>query len=148
MTITRESLEVELVSRAQGYMAEVEMDTTVVGVNPDLNGPIGYAIRQCEGTVANTSSVADSDFSSFDDSEFDHIADVAEYRLLQNIKRRWGKVDIKAGPISESLSQFADQLDKDISALREDLITNYGFGVGSLSAGVIDLDFAEHDSGE
>jgi len=145
MSITRANLEVELVSRAQGYLENVGMDVTAEGVNTDLNGPIGYAIRQCGGTVADPSVVEDGDLSSFEASEFDHLADIAEYRLLLNIKRKWGKVDIKAGQLSQNLSQFAEQLDQDIAALKDDLITSYGYGVASLSAGVVDLDFAEHD---
>lgn len=145
MSITRVNLETELVTRSHGYLENVGMAVTNVGTNADLNGPIGYAIRQSGGTVASPSLVADSDLSSFEASDIDKLADIAEYRLLLNIKRQWGKVDIKAGQLSQSLSQFADQLDKDIAALKDDLITSYGYGVASLSAGVIDLDFAEHD---
>ena len=145
MSITRANLETELVSRVQGYLENVEMAVTFEGANTDLNGPIGYAIRQSGGTVASPSLVADSDLSSFEASDFDKLADIAEYRLLLNIKRKWGKVDVKAGQLSESLSQFAEQLDVDISALKDDLNTSYGYGVASLSAGVVDLDFAEHD---
>ncbi len=146
MSITREQLERELVSRAHGYLENVGMSVTIDGANTDLNGPIGYAIRQSGGTVADPSVVADGDISSFEVSDFDKLADIAEYRLLLNIKRKWGKVDIKMGPLSESLSQFSEQLDRDITALKDDLNTSYGYGVASLSAGVIDLDFAEHDT--
>ena len=145
MSLTRANIESELVSRRQGYLEAVGMAVTVDGSNTDLNGAIGYAVRQIGGTVASFSNVADADLSSFEEDEYDQLIGIAEYRLLMNVKGRWGKVDIKAGQLSESLSQFADQLDKDIAALKADLITTYGFGVTALSAGVIDLDFSEHD---
>jgi hypothetical protein len=148
MSIGRNQLEVELVSRRKMYLTAVEMSVLTHGSNADLNGPIGYAIRQSGGTVANPSMVADSDLSSFADGDYDQLADLAEYRLLMNVKGRWGKVDIKACQLSENLSQFADQLDKDIQALKEHLVSVYGIGSEtSLTTGVLDLNFAEHLDG-
>lgn len=148
MTITRAQLEAELVSRSQGYLETVEMAVSSDGANADLNAPIGFAVRQCNGTVVDPSLVADSDISGFEDADFDKLADIAEYRLLLNIKRRWGKVDIKVGQLSESLSQFADQLDKDIAALKNANMQAYGLGMPTLTAGFINTSLVEHDDDE
>ena len=143
MALTRAQFETELVARQQGRMEEVEMAVTSEGSNADLNGPIGFSIRKCGGTVASFGAVADADLSAFEESEYDKLNDIAEYRLLLNIKGRWGKVDIRAGQLSESLSQFAKDLDEDIKTALSNLRIVHGFGVGSISGGVLDYDFAQ-----
>lgn len=145
MSYTRAQVEAELISRRQAMLKAVGMDVTFQGTNPDLNGAIGYAVRQCGGTVASPSAVVSGDIQTVDESEIDKLFDLAEYRLLMNIKGNWAKVDISSGPFSQSLNQFADQLDKDLAAMKENLEYVYGFGAGSLQVGVIDLDFMETD---
>lgn len=121
------------------------MVVTVIGSNADLNSPMGFAVRKMGGTVASFSSVADADLTFLDEEDFDQFLDVAEYRLMLNIKGRWGMVDTKIGPRSENLSQFAEDLERDIARKLSDLQSMYGFGGGSLEAGVVDYDFAETD---
>ena len=144
MSITRLQLENELVSRRKAMLEAVEIQPTPTGY-PDLNSPIAYAVRQSGGTVSDLSSVADSDLATVDPADYDKLMDLAEYRLLINIKGRWAKVDIRSGPFSQSLNQFADQINDDIAAMKAHIQDEYGFGGGSLSVGVIDLDFQETD---
>lgn len=143
MSLTRANVESELVSRQQARMEAVDMDVTVAGSNPDLNNVIGFAIRRLGGSVASFSAVADTDLSSFEEKDYDELLDVAEYRLLLNIKGAWGKVDIQAGQLRENLSQFSKDLDADIAAKAAYLREVYGFGGSSLGAGAVDWDFAE-----
>lgn len=145
MSITRAQVEAELISRRLAMLKAVDMDTTSQGANPDLNSPIAYAVRQCGGTVASLSAVTSGDVQSVDEADIDKLLDLAEYRLLMNIKGRWAKVDISSGPFSQSLSQFSKDLDADIFEKKASLQSSYGFGGGSLQVGVIDLDFAETD---
>jgi hypothetical protein len=145
MSVTRAQVEAELISRRQAMLKAAEMDVTFQGANPDLNGPIGYAVRQCGGTVASLSAVVSSDIQTVDEADIDKLLDLAEYRLLMNIKGRWAKVDLSSGPFSQSLNQFADQLDTDLAAMKENLEYVHGFGSGSLQVGVIDLSFMETD---
>jgi len=149
MAITRLQLENELVSRRKAMLEAVGILSTPAGY-PDLNSPIAYAIRQSGGTVSNLSSVVDADLATVDAEDYDKLMDVAEYRLLMNIKGRWAKVDISSGPYRQSLGQFADQLDKDIAAMKTQLQEEHGFGGASYSieAGVIDLNFAQSDPDE
>src|SRR5512139_2266500 len=143
MTITRAQLETELLSRSKGYMTAVGMDLTATGNNPDLNSPIGYAVRRSGGAVADPSTVTDADLSTFDAPDFDQLADIAEERLLLNIKRRWAKVNISVGQVSESLGQLADQLDNDIDFISKANAAKYSTSGAMLTAGVIDLNFTE-----
>lgn len=142
MTITRADVEAELVSRQKSRMEAVNMSLSFSGSNLDLNSAIGYAVRHCGGTVASVSSVSNSDLATVTD-DLDKLLDIAEYRLLLSIKGRWGRHDITAGQLSEKLSQFATDLDKDIDRKRSELSDVYGFGGGLLEAGSISLNFAE-----
>lgn len=144
MAITRVQLEAELFSRRRAMLEAVGIGATPTA-NPDLNSPIAYAIRQCGGTVSNFAAVADGDVASVDMADIDKLLDLAEYRLLMNIKGLWAKVDISSGPFSQSLSQFAAQLDKDIETLKANLAETYGIGGSTLQTGVIDLSFMETD---
>lgn len=145
MSLTRANFEAELVTRQQGRMEAVEMAVSTEGANADLNGPIGFAVRKCGGSVASFGTVADGDISAFEEDEYDKLIDIAEYRLLLNIKGRWGKVDIRAGQLSENLSQFGKDLDEDIKTALNNLKSIHGFGVGSISGGALDYDFAQTD---
>jgi len=145
MSLTRINTEAELVQRQKSRMEAVSMAVTFVGTNADLNSPMGFAVRKMGGTVASFSSVADADLTFLDEEDIDQFLDIAEYRLMLNIKGRWGMVDTKIGPRSESLSQFAEDLERDITRKLADLQSMYGFGGGSLEAGVVDYDFAETD---
>lgn len=143
MALTRENVESELVSRQQSRMEAVGMDITHEGSNTDLNAVIGYAIRQMGGSVATFGAVADSDLTFLASEDYDQLLDIAEYRLLQNIKGRWGKVDIRAGQLGENLSQFTKDIDVDLESKFKALQSMYGFGMASIEAGAIHLNFAE-----
>lgn len=143
MSLTRENFESELVSRQQARMETVEMSVETSGTNTDLNNIIGFAIRQSGGTVASFASVADSDLSGFDSEYYEQLFDIAELRLLKNIKGRWGKWDIRAGQLAENLSQFGKDLDADIERLEKHVKSTYGIGVSTVSIGSVDYDFAE-----
>lgn len=140
MTITRAQLEAELTSRREAMLTAVGI------VSADLNSPIGYAVRQCGGTIANLSAVADADLATVDPADYDKLMDLAEYRLLLNIKGHWARVDITSGPFSQSFNQFAEQVNDDIAAMKTQLETQYSFGgVSSIEVGVIDFDFQQTD---
>ena len=144
MTITRVQLDSELVARRKAMLEAVGIGPTPTE-NPDLNSPIAYAIRQCGGTVASIASVVDSDLATVDPADYDKLMDLAEYRLLMNIKGRWARVDISSGPFRQSLNQLADQLDKDIAAMKANIAETYGVTGSSIQVGVIDLDFMQSD---
>jgi len=145
MSITRAQAETELVSRQKERMEMVGMAVTVVGTNADLNGPLAYAARKMTLALASPVTVADSDLAALAYEDLDEFFDLAEYRLMLNIKGRFSLVDIKVGPRSESLSQLATALTADIEAKKVFLADNYGQGASTLEAGTISLGFMQDD---
>lgn len=126
MALTRAQCEVELLSRCGKLLTAASLDgVTANGSNPDLNSPLGYAIRMCGGTVADPSNVADSDLSTLS-SVFDKLSDLAEYRTLENISGNLDLVDISEGPHRESLGQLAERVEKRLARLQEKLQKTYG----------------------
>ncbi len=117
---------------------------TVDGTNDDLNDPIGYALRVCGYSVSDISGVADTDLAGVSSDDYDKFLDVAEHRTLVTILNNYDDVDISIGSRNERFSQIADRLGKRIESMERRLENVYGIGAGSLEAGHIVLDFAEH----
>jgi hypothetical protein len=144
VTVTRANVEVELISRIGRLLTAAGLDgTTVNGANASLAGPIAYAIRASGGALANLLVVTDADLAAFDVALMDQLLDLAELRALENALGNYDGVDIRVGQRSESFSQLGTRLADRIAILRGRLLTIYGIGAGSLTAGVIDLAFAE-----
>ncbi len=126
MALTRAQCETELISRCGKLLTAASLDgVTANGSNPDLNSPLGYAVRICGGTVTDPSNVADSDLSTLS-SVFDKLSDLAEYRTLENISGNLDLVDISEGPHRESLGQLAERVEKRLARLQEKLQKTYG----------------------
>ena len=143
MTLTRVQAETILVKRAGSLMSEAGLAVTFAGSNADLNDPIGWAVRQLGLPVANILTVADSDLAAVAADDYDQLLDLAEYRLLQNISGNLGVTDIKVGPREEKLDQLVQAVEKRLARKKAQLQQDYGFGLGTLTAGVISLDFME-----
>lgn len=143
MAITRAQAETILVRRAGSLMSEAGLAVTIAGSNADLNDPIGWAVRQLGLTVATITSVADSDLSGVSADDYDQFLDLAEYRLLQNISGNLAVTDLEVGPRNEKLDQLVNRLEQRITRKKAQLQQDYGFGLGSLTAGVISLGFME-----
>ena len=142
MSLTRIKVETILIRRLGGLLTEAELDgTSTDGGNLDLNDPIGWAIRQCSGTVTNFTTVSDADLASVSSADYDKLLDLAEYRTLQSISGNLAVVDIQVGPRRESLSQLVERIEARIARKLKQIQTDYGFGLGTLEAGVIGLDF-------
>jgi len=146
MTVTRDNIERILVARCGYLMNAAGLDgSTDDGTNTDLNDPIGYALRKAGYTVDNLGSVDDDDLSGVDVEDYDQVFDLAELRTLENILGNLDDVDIKLGPRSESLSQLSEMLDTRVMRLQAKIERQYGVGLSTLEAGVITLDFADHN---
>lgn len=145
MSITRAQAESELISRIGKLFTELEMDgTTVNGTNADLNGPLGYAARQCDLTVADLTAVTSTDLAGLSSDNLDLFLDLAELRALENALRAARRlVTVKAGPLGKDLSDIADGLKEDIAMKKASIADLYGFGGGSLEAGVLQLDIIQ-----
>ncbi len=144
MTITRTQVERILVKRCGLLLIAAGLDgVTINGTNGDLNDPIGTALRASGLSVADIAFVSDSDLASVTDDLIDQVLDIAEHRTLLNIEGNLDQVDITIGPRSESLNQLATRVKAKIEMLEARISRLYGIGLGTLTAGVIGLDFAE-----
>jgi|DewCreStandDraft_4_1066084.scaffolds.fasta_scaffold78472_2 hypothetical protein len=147
MTVTRVAIETVLVSRTRKRMDFVGMSVVPDGHNADLNDPISTALQRMGITPADITQIQDSDLATVEDVS--QLLDLAELRLLENIYGNSDAVDIDALDRSEKYSQFTTALEKAIARKTEQINTTYGMGLGTLSAGVIDLDFqAKGDDAE
>jgi len=145
MAITRVQAETILVARRSATMVAAGLAVTYVGTNASLVDPLGFAIRKVGGSTAIIGTVDDADLATIPTDMEDAFLDVAELRLLRNILGNLALVDIKAGPLSESLSQLAKQIGADIDRLQAFIAAEYGLGGITMEADVIRLDFVEHD---
>jgi hypothetical protein len=141
MAITREQIEKTLVKRAGKRMSFVDMSTSVDGSNDDLNDPISTALQRMGISPADITNIQDSDLTGVEDVL--QLIDLAELRLLENILGNVDAVDITVGDRSERLGQFSTDLQKAIEARSKKVQTEYGLGLGTLSAGVIGLNFQQ-----
>lgn len=145
-TFLRTHAEHLLIGRRGSMMVKIGLDgTTIDGTNAALVDPITYAIRKVEGFVANPVLVDDVDMATIPEDMWDAFLDVAELRLMRNMRGNSTFVDITAGPLSESLSQLANQLARDISNMENFIEAEYGLGGATLEADVIRLNFAEQE---
>lgn len=147
MAITRAQVEAILVRRCGKWLADAELDATVInGTNTDLNDPIGYAVRALGLTVSNLLSVSDADLAAVEDGDTDKLLDYAELRTLETVYQSNSLVDISIGPRSERLGQLRDGVAAAIARKREQIRAAYGSDVGALNTGVVVMDFQETDT--
>jgi hypothetical protein len=148
MALTRANVESILVKRCGKLLTAADLDgSTVDGTNADLNDPIGWAVRQCGGSVSSITAVADADLATVDADDYDQVLDLAELRTLETVQGNLDDVDITLGPRQESLSQLAKQVEQRLARLQKRVEQEYGYGASALGTGVITYEFAEHYDG-
>ena len=148
MPATVAALEGVILSRCSTLLVDVGMDgTTQDGTNSSLRDPIGFGLRQAGGTVATFGAVTDADVQTVDPADLDMVADLAEYRALQNAYgRSLGKVDLAVSGalnVSQHLSDRAKNLERALRDRAAYVRAAYGLGAATLSAGVNSLDFVQ-----
>lgn len=146
MALTRAQFETILIDRVGGWLTEAGKDgASHEGANPDLNDPIGYAVRKLGGTVANPVNVADSDLAGIASTDYDAVFDIAEWRALENLLQGLRKVDTRVGPLAQSFSQLRRDVLDAAKEKRAQIENDYGLLGATLQAGVITLDLAIKD---
>lgn len=147
MALTRANLEAVLIRRCGRLLAALGLDgTTVDGTNSDLNDPIGWAIRSCGGTVASLAAVSDGDVATTAESDLDKLLDLAELRTLESIQANNDKVDIQSEQTRKAWATLGTRLETMIARKQKQIARDYGVGLGSLTAGTIDLSFQEQNA--
>jgi hypothetical protein len=145
MAITRAQVETELVARTKDLLDYCGLSYATDGTNPDLNSPLAFAMRNSQQTLIDPTVATDYDFSVMDPSDLDEIYDLAEYRLLLSILNRMTAVRTQVGVNAFYWSELRDSIDKRIARMQGLLDELYGYGRGTLEAGVIQTSGAEID---
>lgn len=143
MTITRAKAETILIERVGALMVAVGFDgDTHDGSNQNLNDPLLYALWKTGSTsVENVIGVTDDDLDALAAADYAKFFDLAELRLLMNIRGNLSDVDITVGPRREMLSQRARLLDDMIKRKQMSVEQEYGIGSSELQIGQINLNF-------
>jgi hypothetical protein len=132
--MNRANAEVILISRCGTALDAASLDgTTINGSNAALNDPLWYALDRLGYSVASISAVVDADIQAITSDDYAPFLDIAELRTLETVlNAATGLVDFSVGPRKESLSQFAERLEKTIQAKRQRVLQEYGdlFGSG------------------
>lgn len=140
MPLTRAQVDAELADRGGEWI-------TLAGLTaPDaFDSPIAYGLRQLRLSPADPTAPADADLAGVLPDQEDRLLDSAEVRLLENCLAGLGKslYDQKVGAAARSLGQVRASLEKLLARRWEMLRTRYGIGLGTITGGTIDLDFAE-----
>lgn len=143
---TRAQVEQVLIRRVGQLLSFIGLNGTEYdGGNEDLNDPIAQAIRRLDGTVADPVDVEDSDVQTVAEADFDALLDIAELRVLQNVRGNLTLVDHVAGPFENDYGDIGGYLDKQIAALTKKVEIEHGIGGVEMEVGVITRDIASHD---
>ncbi len=146
MALTRANIEAVLVRRCGRLLTAAGLDsTTISGANADLNDPIGWAIRQCAGTVASLVLVADTDIATVAESDLDKLLDLAELRTLESIQENNDLVDIQSDDQRKAWAALGTRLELIIARKRASVARIYGTLQGTLTAGTINLSFQQQN---
>lgn len=130
MAYTRAQVETLLLRRFGSFLTKVGMDgTTANGTNTDLEDPILSGLHACGIYPADPTNLTDSDLTDVGNTNVNKFLDLAELRGLENIAGNNTLVDVKAGPLAESLGQLATTLEKRIARLQEKINAKYNLNL-------------------
>jgi len=105
---TRAKIEEILIKRCGVLMLSAGMDgTTITGSNADLNGPIGYGLRQLGYATADISAVTTAEVEAVSADKIGKLLDVAEKYCLETVVRWLNDVNVFVGPKSDDFSRLA-----------------------------------------
>ena len=104
-------------------------------------GPIAAGLRSLGLTTATPLTTVDADLAPVADEDIDQLLSVAELRSLENALNHYTKVDQTISMGSKRFGQFRSDLEATIARRRAEIKELYGFGVATITAGVIDLSF-------
>lgn len=131
MSLTRAQVEGVLIKRTGQMLAIAGLDgETADGSNADLNDPIGWAVRKLGGSVADVSSVANSDLENI--KRVDALFDLGELRVLETILGNYDKVDSTVGPRREEYDDLAQRLLKWLPEKRKQIEHEHDISLGDL----------------
>lgn len=122
-------------SRLGKYMDEAEL------TNEHYESCIAWGVRQSDGTTADPSQVTEAEVGAITD--VDKLVDYAELCLIKAIIGGLPYVDVTTGPISEKLSQLTKHMFMLKENKEKQMKAEYGYGLGTLTPGIITSRFEE-----
>ena len=90
-------------------------------------------------STADPTDPADSDLNNVATADYDKVFDLAEYRMLENIRQNYSKVNYTIGTRGNASEQFEPMLlriKEAIADKKEQLEEDYGFGSSQTSFNV------------
>lgn len=140
--MTRTQAETVLIARCGKLLTACGIDgATVNGTNASLTDPLAWAMRQSGYSPAAFGAVTDTDLAGVAADDTDKLLDLAEFKALDNGLGNFDATDISVGPRSESYDQIRTGVEKILNRKQASITRLYGFGLGTLDAGVISYDF-------
>lgn len=146
MPITRATIEASIIKEYGKVMLDVGLDgTTDDGTNADLNDPISMGLDSLGLSLADLSIVADVDFAPISTlAATNQLKAIAKLETLEMILSSWNQPNQSSDTDnSQNLGDLMSIYEERAVGLRAKYQLLYGYGLGSLSAGVIDLGFVE-----
>lgn len=141
MTTTRAQLEAVLIRRVGAWYTAAGLDgTTVNGTNADLSDPIASALVQLGYSVADITSVTNTDIAAVPDTDIPRVLALAELRAVETAAGSMSTQDVSGLGYSIKTST---RIDAAIDRLRASILARYGIGGATLTGGTLTLDFQE-----
>lgn len=143
MSLTRANVEQVLTKRAGGLMERLGLDgSTSSGQNADLNDCLGWSLRQMSLTVDDSALVDDEDVARVAADDYNEFFDLAEYRLLQTMNIHAAGLIVPSKDM-QGHAFLVSAIERVLKAKLVQVQQDYGYGIGRLSGGVVDLVFME-----
>lgn len=96
-----------------------------VGNDADLVDPLRWALSMLGVTTASLTAIVDADLITINGIEIDALLDLAELRTLEISLGNLTSVTVKAGPVTQNLSDLAKNLISILDTKRKGIIARY-----------------------
>lgn len=145
MALTIAGIESELVARLRGKLVNPYWTLSVLtsGSNPDLRGPIRYAVRALGGEPADALAVVDADVAGFTGWDVEKLLDLATIQTLKACLGQIAFVDVQVDSDMQRLSQLNGQIMAEIAYYEQRL--NEGPNRGAAVVGKMTGSTIPHD---
>jgi len=132
-------LSIIMTNRLQPLMVAAGLDMIEL---LDFGEAAAVALRDMGNTVDDPTAPTDDELDAV--TAVNHFLDLAELRLMETaLNRLLIKVNLSTGPRSQQYSDIAKGLEQAIARKQAMIEKKYGTGLGTLTAGVINWNFAE-----
>lgn len=145
MALTRAVAEFVVIRGCGKILARAGLDgTTVDGTNDDLTDALREGLASLGFGVATLGAVTDADLMPIAPTNFSQFRDIAILSALESALGNLAQPDQMADTDNQQmLGKLRDSIEATVARKQKLAQQQYGYGLGSLTAGVVDLGFAE-----